>query len=157
MTKLKTMVVILSVVSLLAFATKASIAEQSTYTPQEMTAEEMAEDYIKMFSETYGADEEELLKVAYCESKMGKNKIGDSGNAIGLFQYWNDTWNWFSGLKGEELDINSNFDQAKLTAFIFANYPEYKRHWTTWVAIQKGGSYSFYSNKLGKHFTIYCR
>ena len=44
MTKLKTMIVILSVVSLLAFATKASIAEQSTYTPQEMTAEEIVRE-----------------------------------------------------------------------------------------------------------------
>lgn len=115
-----------------------------------------AQDYIVEFAEKYNTDPNVLLKVAKCESRYEQIK-GDGGHATGIFQYWNNTWNDFEKLIGEELDINSIHDQAKMTAFIFAKYPKYKTRWTSYVAIQKGGVYSFYSSKLHKHFTVNCK
>lgn len=152
MERIKTMVVS-AMALLLIISAKVTIAESPIYEHKEKTPEELITYYANM----YGADVDELLKVAQCESKMGKDNIGDSGNAIGLYQYWNDTWLRFSKLLGEDLDINNMNDQARLTAYIFANHPELKTHWTSYVAIKNGGVYSFYSKKLGRHFKVYCK
>lgn len=136
-------------ISLLISSAKVSIAESPTY--------KTAKDYIVEYSELFGTDANVLLKVAECESGLNQNAKGDSNKAVGIYQYWQDTWNRFEKLYGEKLDINSYQDQAKLTAFIFAKYPQYKTQWTAYRAIQKGGVYSFYSNKLGKYFVARCK
>ena len=56
---------------------------------------------------------------------------------------------------GEELDFNSSHDQIKLLSWSIAN--GYGRNWTAWRAIQNGGTYSFYSNQLKKHFKVTCK
>lgn len=147
--KSKSIMVVCAIISLLISSAKVTIAESPTYKTNE--------DYIVEFSRYYGSDEKELLRVATCESKLGQDRIGDGGHAIGLYQYWQDTFNQFEKLIGEDLNIDSNYDQAKLTAFIFAKYPQYKTRWTSYVAMQKGGVYSFYSKKLGRHFTVTCK
>ena len=52
---------------------------------------------------------------------------------------------------GEEgLDYTSEYDQLKVGTYAMA-HPELAKEWTTYVAIQKGGTYSFYSKINKKH------
>ena len=147
--KFKTIMVACVMISLLISSAKVSIAESPTY--------KTAKDYIVEYAELYDTDATVLLKVAECESRFDQEAIGDSKNSVGIYQYWKDTWEEMSKLYGEKLDINSVNDQAKLTAFIFAKYPKHKTKWTAYRAIQNGGTYSFYSTKLKRHFTVTCK
>ncbi len=116
-----------------------------------------AKELVNYYAIYYKQDPALLQKVAGCESNYNQKLKGDNGLATGIFQYHKGTWESFSKLLGEELDINSVNDQAKLTAFIFTNYPKLKIHWTTYTAIKNGGTYSFYSKLLKKSFVVKCR
>lgn len=134
--------------SLLGLPTKDEAIElEIPNTPQE---------YIEYYAKIYNTDPNVLLSVAKCESEFNQNNIGDGNRAVGLFQFHQETWNRMSKLLGEKLDRNSVKDQARLSAFIFANYPEMRKEWSTYRAIEKGGTYSFYSTLLQKHYTVKC-
>jgi hypothetical protein len=111
---------------------------QTTVSIQRTEAEEPILEpkaYISLFAQQYGAVENELLQVAKCESGYNPNAInyndgGPGKHSVGIFQYQRATFDRFSKLMGEELDYYSYYDQTKLTSWIFANYPQYKKHWT---------------------------
>lgn len=121
---IKTIIVVCVLsLSLLGFSTKGDAEPQIILSPKE---------YISLYALKYGASEKELLSVAKCESSLVKSARGDGGKSIGIFQYKKNTFNQFSKLLGEQLDFYSYHDQAKLTAFVFAEYPKLKSHWTCW-------------------------
>ena len=150
MTILKTIVLAL-LLPLVAFAAK-PITTQELEIPQPSTPQE----YIKYYANLYNTDPNVLLSVAKCESQFKQSTRGDNGLAVGIFQYHRGTWTRMSKLYGQELDINSVADQAKLTAFIYSNYPSIRNEWSTYVAIKKGGTYSFYSTLLKQNFNVKC-
>ncbi len=78
----------------------------------------------------YNVKPEMLLAVARCESSLNNDSVGDHGKARGIFQYHEQTFIGFSKLMGKELDYHSREDQAELTSWIFANYPQYRKQWT---------------------------
>lgn len=79
----------------------------------------------------YTAPLDQLMVVGKCESGFRQSAIGKAGE-IGTFQYFQSTWDGMSKAMGETLDINSQSDQIKLTAWVFANHPEWKTQWSTW-------------------------
>ena len=85
---------------------------------------------IKKYAELHQVSAEQLLTVAKCESSYNPKAVGDGGRAVNIFQYHRPTFIGFSKLMGEELDYYSYEDQAKLTAFIWKNYPQYRNQWT---------------------------
>ena len=85
---------------------------------------------IAFYAEQNGANKEELLKVAKCESSFNPKATGDGGRAKNIFQYHYPTFVAFSKLMGEDLDYHSYTDQSKLTSWIWVHYPQYKKHWT---------------------------
>lgn len=88
---------------------------------------------IEHFADVYGANTNELLTVAFCESGYKPHAVGDGGRAVGVFQYHKPTFISYSKKLGEELNYHSTYDQAKLTAFIWTNYPKEKRAWTCYT------------------------
>ncbi len=88
---------------------------------------------IVKYAKVYAAPEQELLTVAFCESSYNPKAVGDGGSARNIFQYHRPTFERYSGLMGERLDYHSYEDQAKLTAYIFKNYPKEKRAWTCYT------------------------
>ena len=90
---------------------------------------------ISLFASQYDAPEKELIAVAKCESKLNPNAIhyndgGKGKHSVGIFQYQKSTFEYFSDLMGGDLDYYSYNDQAKLTAWVFANHPKLKSRWT---------------------------
>lgn len=116
-----------AIASLLAYPTQGKTVD-TTYFIKEHIYREI--DYINHFSDIYNAPQNELLTVAKCESGFNQGAVGDSGTSFGIFQYKKDTWNRYNKLTGQNLDINSAHDQAKLTALIFSKYPREKVAWT---------------------------
>lgn len=91
------------------------------------------QETIVKYATVYAAPEKELMVVAFCESGYNPKAVGDGGRARNIYQFHKPTFDSFSRLMGEHLDYNSYNDQTKLAAFIFANYPQYKNHWTCWT------------------------
>lgn len=114
------------------------------------------EGQIAYFSELYGGDAKIISKVMECESGGDHSVKGDGGRSTGIFQFQKETFNRISKAFGEKLDYNSKFDQIKLGTWALSN-PDYAKEWTTYVAIQKGGKYSFYSRQMKRHYTVYCK
>lgn len=148
--RLKKTILFCVVVSLLAFSTKV-IAEPVEIKTPNLTIEQQ----ITYFSELYGADTDIVEKVIQCESRGKVDAVGDSGRSIGIAQFQKPTFKMLSDKLGEELDFNSSHDQIKLLSWSIAN--GYGKNWTAYRAIQNGGTYSFYSNQLKKHFKVTCR
>lgn len=112
------------------------------------------EQQIVYYAELNGLDTKVALAVARCESEFSNSAVGDSGRAKGIYQFHLETFNRHSKLKGEQLDYTSAHDQIKLATWSIAN--GYGNEWTTYRAIMNGGTYSFYSKLLKKHFTVHC-
>lgn len=89
--------------------------------------------YIALFAQKYGLNEQMMLDVAKCESGLNQLARGDSGVAVGIYQFHRGTWDMFSKELGEKLDIDSVHDQAKLASWSFAHGKE--RHWSCWKQI----------------------
>lgn len=113
-------------------------------------------EVITYYSNLYGADEALLLKMAECESGFNQGSLGDSGRAVGIYQYHAGTFKHYAKLFGQELDYYSAHDQAMLTAWLSVNKPESLNEWTSYRAIRNGGTYAFYSKLLQKHFVVTC-
>ena len=114
---------------------------------------------IDYFSDLFGVDNSLVKGMVQCESiNWNPQAKGDYKNgkplAFGLFQYHKETFERHSKKFGEELDYYSSYDQIKLGTWAIAN--GYGREWTSYRAIENGGTYSFYSNLLEKHFTAKC-
>lgn len=133
---------------------KPSLAESpvtSYDAPQEPSVMEMA--YI--YSNQFGVDFDTFYSVILCESGGDTNNIGDKGLAIGVLQFHESTFNAMSKEYGEVLDYHSANDQIKLGSWAFSK--GYDSHWTTAVAIKKGGTYKFYSKQLQGNYTVRCK
>lgn len=100
-----------------------------------------------------------LLKaVMRCESGGNQSVIGDNGRAVGIFQYHKGTFESFAKEMGDtSLKRESEFDQATVTAWAFAQGETYRRHWTTYRAIKNGGTYTFYSKQAQRTYVVKCK
>lgn len=101
-----------------------------------------------------GVDPILALSMMECESKGKQNTIGDYNRAIGIFQYWKDTWERHSKAYGKTLDINNPEHQAELATWAIAN--GMGREWTSYRAIKNGGSYTFFYKLEQREITVYC-
>lgn len=152
--KICIIILILLAFLLLVSFYKPAIAESpNVIVEKELTVPEL----IHKYAELYGSNEQELLKVAQCESHLDPTVVGDGGRAKQVFQYHKETFDRHSKLLGENLDYASTEDNIKLAAFIFAKHPDSRNEWTTYVAIKNGGKYSFYSRLLKSYFVVYCK
>lgn len=147
--KFKKIILVCVIASLLLISTKA-IAEPVVISP-----DLPLEKQVELFTLVYGGDVELNKKVISCESNGKQTAVGDSGLSRGIAQFQKPTFDSLSKKFGEELNYNSSYDQLKLLVWSIAN--GYGSNWTAWRAIKNGGTYSFYSNQLKKHFTVTCR
>jgi len=145
------MVSLVLICSLIGFPTQLIAQPPEIVKPLELTRD----GQIEYFSTLYGANINIVKKVIQCESNGKHSAVGDSGYSNGIFQFQKATFTRMAKIFGEELNYTSEFDQLKLGIWAMSK-PELAREWTTYVAIQKGGAYSFYSRQLGRHFTVKC-
>lgn len=139
------------ILPLVAFSAKPIVTQETEISPADITID----GQIDYYSNLYGADKQIVSKVIQCESKGNHSAVGDSGLSRGIGQFQKPTFINLSNKLGEELDYNSSHDQIKLMTWSIAN--GYGNNWTSYRAIQNGGSYSFYSSQLKKHFTVICK
>jgi hypothetical protein len=112
-------------------------------------------EYADKYAAQYGIDASVFKKVMWCESNNRQEARGDSNRAIGVYQFHKGTFDMYSKKLGKTLDIYSYRDQIELAAYMFSIGEA--RHWTAYRAVINGGTYSFYSNMLGKHFIVTCK
>jgi hypothetical protein len=112
-------------------------------------------EYATIYANHYGIDEGVFKKVMWCESRNNPDAVGDNGKAKNVMQFHKPTFDSYAKKLGEDLDYNSYHDQIKVAAYMFS-IGEAKQ-WTAYRAIINGGTYSFYSSSLGKHYTATCK
>jgi len=142
--------IVLWVLSIIVFP----IAKSKAEAPEVKLSEQPIENIVTYFAKENGVDTKLALAVMRCESNGKQNTVSDGGRSKGIFQYQSPTWERHSKEYGEKLDINSPYDQAKLAMWAIADGKG--NEWTAYTTIQKGGTYSFYSRQLKKHFTVTC-
>lgn len=152
MKNLKNIMLVCLLLPLVVLMPKPVIAEPAEIvSPAEMTIQ----GQIDYYSLLYNVDKNISSKVIQCESQYNVNAIGDGGRSMGIAQFQEPSFNRLSRLMGEELEYTSPHDQIKLMVWSIAN--GHGREWTAYRAIINGGTYSFYSKQLKKHFTVVCR
>lgn len=114
------------------------------------------QETISKYAAIYAAPEKKLESLFRCESTFRQNVIGEEGE-IGVGQFKPGTFNRLAKLMGEKLDIHSYNDQIKLVSFISVYHPNEMSNWTTWRALQNGGTYTFTSRQTGKTYTVVCK
>lgn len=112
-------------------------------------------EYATKYSQYYGIDESVFKKVMWCESNNKPYKVGDGGRARNVLQFHKGTFDSYAKKLGEPLDYDSYHDQIKLGAYMFSIGEA--NHWTAYRAIKNGGTYSFYSTLLERHYTVTCK
>ena len=120
--------------------------------PKELTLKEVAQK----FRAQYGVDYNLINSVIECESHWNPKAKGDNGRALNLAQFHKGTFENWEKQYGEDLNWNSAHDQIKLMAWAFSKGEQYRDDWTTYTAIKRGGTYTFYSKLLQKWFTVKC-
>jgi soluble lytic murein transglycosylase-like protein len=140
------------IASLLGLPTNAIAEPIQIVNPVNLSLDEQ----INYFSTLYGADVSLVRKVIECESGFDNTNIGDGGLSNGILQFQRATFQRMAKLYGEDLDYQSQYDQIKLGIWALSK-PELAREWSTYVAIQKGGKYSFYSKQLKGYYTVVCK
>lgn len=79
------------------------------------------EQMIVQYSIDYGINYETSLRIAHCESKMGKYKYNLQGSsAKGIFQFINSTWdNYCDG------DVLNDEDNVRCFTKLYKNHPSW--------------------------------
>lgn len=139
------------ILPLVVFA-KPKLTDEAIINPLDLTPTQQ----VIYFSELYGGNPTIALKVMDCESNGNHKTSGDGGRSNGIFQFQKSTFLRMEKEFGEDLDYTSQYDQIKLASWALAQ-PKKAREWTTYVAIEKGGKYSFWSSQNNRHFTVYCK
>jgi hypothetical protein len=110
------------------------------------------------FYAKYGVDGFLVSKIIKCESGTRMFAEGDGGLSLGPAQFQKPTFDRMAKAYkqefGEDLVYESAIHQYRLLAFALSK--GWGNEWTAYRAIQNGGSYSFYSKQLGKHFNVRC-
>lgn len=145
------MVLLVIIFSLYGIPTK-DFAQKTEINPRDLSIE----GQVIYFSNLYGGDSDITLKVMECESSGKHSVVGDGGRSKGIFQFQKSTFERMERDFGEDLDYTSQFDQVKLASWALSQ-PELAREWTTYVAIQKGGTYSFWSSQMQRHYVVKCK
>lgn len=129
------------------------LAEQERI--NKMTYVEMVEYIAPQFNQ----NPEEIKQIIWNESGF-KVQCHDSCRAKNVTAIHDSTFkDWLPQYEkemGETLNMQSQFDSIKMMSWAFKK--GYKTAWTTAVACDsKDGTYSFYSNLMGKHYTVTCK
>jgi hypothetical protein len=91
----------------------------NTRLPQHSTT--TLEQMIINYSIQNGINYETSLRIANCESKMGKYKVNwDGSSAYGLYQFMPKTFNYYC-----QGNIESDIDQIKCFVQLYNKYPHY--------------------------------
>ena len=82
------------------------IQSNSILTQTQVSGKSLLQIEIETVAEKYGLSGNRMIRLANCESSLNQNAIGDSGRAVGLYQFHLSTWN--ENCKG---DRNNQSDQ----------------------------------------------
>lgn len=123
--------------------------------PQVPLRERPIEEIVTHFSIENGIEPSVALAVMGCESHGIQSTVGDHGLSLGIFQIQKATWKRFTKEMGEDLDISSPYDQARVATWAMGN--GHSGEWTTYVALTHGGKYTFWYKLEKKEYTVYCK
>jgi len=93
------------------------------------------QEMVRMLAVEQGVDVERALETVRLESQWDPSAVGDEGQAVGLWQWWPDTWRWACELcgYGEWSDPVNRLDPVKASIVAVDMIGRgWGRLWTGW-------------------------
>lgn len=149
----KKIIALFLIASLYGFFPQRTVSAELEITPP--ITKEYVQQQIDHFSELNGVDPKLITRMVECESHGSSKALGDGGRAFGILQYHKATFERHAKELGENLDYYSVYDQIKLGTWAIANGKA--TEWSSYVAIQQGGTYAFYSKLLKGNYVVVCK
>jgi hypothetical protein len=148
-------IIISILIGLCFIALGLSVKVSNAEAPQVPLQEQSSAEIVRHFTNLYGSDYDLVMSVLFCESNF-RMVPGDGGKSYGHAQYFKETFTRHSKALGEDLNYESSFDQLKLISFDYSYSEAYRKEWTTYRAIQNGGTYIF-TDRNGITHTVKCQ
>lgn len=156
MKKYRILIVILAFVLAMPFSILKASAAEAPIVQNPIDIRDMPiDDIIAYWANYYNYPSNVLQQVMTCESQGEAATKGDDGQSVGIFQIQQETWNRFTKEMGVTLDRDSSFDQAEVAAYAFSH--GHGDDWTTYRAIENGGTYTFYYKLEQRMYTVTCK
>lgn len=98
---------------------------------------------VKELIDAYGGSQSRTIEViARCESGLRMSAINYNDGSQGshsyyLMQFKIGTWKHFTKMMGEELNMDSAYDQIRVAKFMLDN--DYGHHWSCYTKMKKSG------------------
>ena len=84
--------------------------------------------WIRHYAKLYNISEDGMINLAKCESNFDIDILGDKGQALGLYQWWQKSWDYYNRKNKTELDRDSWQHQIEMTARVLSE----KNGWENW-------------------------
>ena len=149
---------VLALLSLLVLLPQRAIVEPIKIKTHQRVVEQTIPQMIQEIAPRFGVDPKIISIVSKCESgwKVVEHDGGHGNGITGLHKATFKLYLKKYELKhNETLNYDSSYDQLKMMSYMFSIGQA--RQWTAYRAYMNGGTYSFYSKLLKKHFTARCK
>lgn len=132
-------------------------AQSSQNAPEYVIDELNGKELVLYVTEKYEAPQELISTIVRCESGYNFTAYHDGGAGLGMTGFQKKTFeDWKVTFNRPDLRYESNHDQLVLMSIAFNAGEKYRKAWTTYVAYQNGGTYTFIDRKGVKH-TARCK
>src|SRR3990167_7457892 len=86
----------------------------------EFTLLEEIQLWLSSYAKKYNISEDYFYRLAKCESNFDVDILGDKGKALGLFQWWEKSWNHYNRLYRTKLERDNWKDQVAMSAKVIS-------------------------------------
>ena len=94
-----------------------------------LTLKEQIIAYVGYWAGVYGLNAKDIDKLIVCESNYDTDILGDKGQALGLFQWWDKSWNYYNKKFKTNLDRNNWRHQVEMSSHVLAT----ENGWKNWL------------------------
>jgi len=132
--------------------------EQASQNAPEYVIDELdGKELVSYVTTRYEAPQELISTIVRCESGYNFTAYHDGGAGRGMTGFQKRTFeDWKVTFNRPDLRYESNHDQLVLMSIAFNAGEKYRKAWTTYVAYQNGGSYTF-TDRKGITHTARCK
>lgn len=103
-----------------------------------LTLKEQITAYVIYWADIYGLNHKQVDKLITCESNYDTDILGDKNKALGLFQWWEKSWDFYNKKYKTDLDRENWQHQIQMSAHVLAEKDGWKNWTNCWNFLKYG-------------------